>query len=408
MIKNKITKIICASTATCLIAVNNTLAIDNSVKIGGLYDSQAIYYKNNGKAEQRVVSNRNKNFGFYTSGHLFVDYKLIAENDNLYGAKISLEHTTVNDRSVPFYLYFESGFGRVEAGAESSAGKKMRINGYSASCGPGNGWNSTIKPSPNTPNSTSKKLTAYITNFCSFLDAKTRTSVKSDYSRKITYFTPKISLSDNHRIQVGLSYVPDSSNMGHEKIDIDKQNQPVVSTKYTFVIKDAISYGVVYNGKIFDQLETKIAFVGEHGKTHAFNKGDKKRADIKFKDLNTYVVGGMLTYEKISVSASYGNYNKSLTAKEVDLISRDSSVYGFGAKYTIGKYAFSINQFNSSHKKSKLSATSFAVDYNIVQGLKTYLQSTFYQTNGKYLENNVIKSDKNKGTLIFLGAKISF
>jgi len=242
----------------------------------------------------------------------------------------------------------------------------------------------------------------------SFLDAKTRTSVKSDYSRKITYFTPKISLSDNHRIQVGLSYVPDSSNMGHEKIDIDKQNQPVVSTKYNFVIKDAISYGVVYDGKISDQLETKIAFVGEHGKTHAFNKGDKKRANIKFKDLNTYVVGGMLTYEKISVSASYGNYNKSLTAKEVDLISRDSSVYGFGAKYTIGKYAFSINQFNSSHKKNKLSATSFAVDYNIVQGLKTYLQSTFYQANGKYLENNVIKSDKNKGTLIFLGAKISF
>jgi hypothetical protein len=49
MIKNKLTKIIFASTATCLIAVNNTLAIDNSVKIGGLYDSQAIYYKNNGK-----------------------------------------------------------------------------------------------------------------------------------------------------------------------------------------------------------------------------------------------------------------------------------------------------------------------------------------------------------------------
>jgi hypothetical protein len=48
-VSNKLTKIIFASTATCLIAVNNTLAIDNSVKIGGLYDSQAIYYKNNGK-----------------------------------------------------------------------------------------------------------------------------------------------------------------------------------------------------------------------------------------------------------------------------------------------------------------------------------------------------------------------
>lgn len=409
MIKNKIIKTILTSTAACLIlAANSSLAVENTVKIGGLYASQAIYYKNNGKAEQRVVSKRNKEFGFYTSGHLFVDYQLIAENNNLYGAKISLEHTTVNDRSVPFFLYFESELGRVEAGAESSAGKKMRINGYSASCGPGNGWSSIVISSPNNPSKPSEKLIPYITNFCSFLDSKTRTSVKSDSSRKITYFTPKISLVDKHRVQLGISYIPDSSNMGHATIDVDKQTQPTVSTKYNFVIKDGISYGVVYDGKFSDKLDAKIAFVGEHCKTHAFNKSDQKRSDIKFKDLNTYVVGGMLTYEKISVSASYGNYNKSLTAKEVDLISRDSSVYGFGAKYTMGKYAFSLNQFNSSHKKSKLSATSLAVDYNIAKGVKTYLQSTFYQTNGKYLENNIIKSDKNRGTLVFLGAKVSF
>ena len=74
----------------------------------------------------------------------------------------------------------------------------------------------------------------------------------------------------------------------------------------------------------------------------------------------------------------------------------------------MGKYAFSINQFNSNHKKSKLSATSLGADYNVVKGLKTYLQSTFYHTDGKYLEQKVVKSNKNKGVLIFLGAKISF
>lgn len=399
---------ITSSLSYLLLTGNTALAADSTVKIKGLYDFQGIYYKNNGKPEQRIVSQRNKEFGFYTSGNILMDYQLTAENNNLYGAKISLEHTSVNDRAVPFYLYFESTIGRLEAGAESSAGKKMRIQGYSASCGPGNGWNSRVMPSPNNPLNLKEKLTTYITNFCSFLDAKTRTSVKSDYSRKITYFTPKIHLADKHRIQIGVSYIPDSSNMGHENMDIDKQNQPVVSPKYTFAIKDGISYGITYDGKLSDTLEAKLAFVGEHGKANAFNKANKTKANIKFKDLNTYVVGGLLSYENISISASYGNYNKSLTAKEVDLISRDSSVYGFGAKYTVGKYAFSINQFNSDHKKSKLSATSLAVDYHVAKGLKTYLQSTFYQTNGKYLENTVIKSDKNRGTLIFLGGQISF
>ena len=102
--------------------------------------------------------------------------------------------------------------------------------------------------------------------------------------------------------------------------------------------------------------------------------------------------------------------NKSLTAKEVDVISRDSYVYGYGAKYTIGKYAFSINQFRSSHKKSKLNATSLGMDYEIARGLKAYLQTNFYQANGKYMDasSNTVKSNKNHGMLTFLGAKISF
>ena len=405
MITNKI-RVLCIT--YLFLAMNSSLAVENVVKMGGIYDFKTIYYKNSGKPEQRIVSVRNKEFGFYTSGNVFVDYQLIAENDNLYGAKISLEHTSANNANIPFYLYFESGLGRLEGGAEASAGKKMRITGYSTACGPGNGWNSNIITSPNNPSQPSKKLVAYITNFCSFLDAKTRTTSKSDYSRKLTYFTPKITLAEKHHIQLGISYIPDSSNMGHDNIDVDKQKPPVMSTKYDFVIKDGISYGIAYDGKFSDKLEGKFSFVGEHGKTHAFNKSDKKRANIKFKDLNTYVIGSMLKYENISVSACYGNYNKSLTAKEVDLISRDSSVYGFGAKYAMGKYAFSINQFNSTHKKSKLNATSLALDYSVAKGVKTYIQSTFYQTNGKYLENNVIKSDKSKGTLVFLGAKVSF
>ena len=409
-IKNKLSRTFLIKSALGLLAIDSSLAAEDKIKMGGIYDFQAIHYKNNGTADQKVLSIRNKEFGLYTSGNIFVDYQLIAENGNLYGAKISLEHTSVNDRAVPFFLYIESELGRVEGGAESSAGKKMRINGYSASCGTGNGWNSRVIASPSNPYKSSEKLIPYITNFCSFLDSKTRTSLKSDYSRKITYFTPKMALAEKHHIQLGISYIPDSSNMGHDNIDVDKQNPPVVSPKYKFVIKDGISYGITYTGKFQDKLETKLSFVGEHGETQAFNKADKTKSNIKFKDLNTYVIGGILTYEKISFSAAYGNYNKSLTAKEIDLISRNSYVYGYGAKYTMGQYAFSINQFNSNHKKNKLNVTSLGMDWEIAKGLKAYIQTNFYHAKGNYIQegDNIVKSNKNHGILTFLGTKISF
>jgi hypothetical protein len=395
-------------TVSFFFGINNAIALENEVKMGGIYDVQSIYYKNNGKREQRIVSINSKEFALNTSGNIFVDYRLISDDNDIYGAKISFEHTTYNDRAVPLYLYYESEYGRWEGGADSSAGKKMRITGYTSSCGLGNGWNSIIKPSPNVVTS-SDKLTAYITNFCSFLDSKTRTAVKSDYSRKITYFTPKLPLSKDHQLQFGVSYIPDSSNMGHDDVDADKKNAAVPLVPYNFAIKDGISYGGAYKGKFSDELSAKVSFVGEFGKVLAFNKKDDTKSDIKFKDLNTYVVGGELKYNDISISAAYTNYNKSLTAKSVDKISRDSYAYGFGVKYNLDKYIFSINQFNSSFKKNKLYATSLGAEYLVAKGFKTYAQTTLYRNDGKYLDtSNVVKSNKGRGFLAFLGMKISF
>lgn len=405
---NRLKQSIFAFVLPTFLGASSAVALENKVRIGGVYEFQSIYYKSNGKPEQRKMSNHNTEFGFDTSGHVFLDYSLVGEHNDTYGAKISIEHTTANDRAIPFFIYHEAVYGRIEAGAESSAGKKMRITGYTASCAAGNGWNMYILTSPNNPEKTSEKLVAYVTNFCSFLDAKSRIPQKVDYSRKITYFTPKISLADGHKVQIGVSYVPDSSNMGHEKIDMDRKSAPLVSVPYNFAIKDGISYGISYDGKFSSDVSGRLAFVGETGKAIAFNKSDKKKSDLKFQNLNTYVVGGELKYDKISISAAYGNYNQSLTAKEVDLISRETYVYGAGIKYSLDKYIFSLNHFHSDHKKSKLDVNSLGVEHLLAKGLKTYFQTSFYQTNGKYLQKSVVKTDKSKGVLLLLGAKISF
>lgn len=404
-----VVKTLLTSTAFVLLGASNSLALENKVKLGGFYEFQAAYYKNNGKPELQVLSANNKTFGFINYSVVFVDYALIDDNENLYGAKISLEHTTVNDRSAPFNIYSETKIGRIEAGSDASAGKKMRITGYSASTAIGNGWAPLVQLAPYAPGSKTSRATAYITNFGSFFDEKNRITGRPDYARKITYYTPQLAVAEGHKVQLGVSYIPDSSNMGHDSIDTDNKTAPVSLIPYKFVVKNGVSYGAVYSGKFSEEWSGKLSYVGEVGKVVAFNKADDTVSNIKFKNLNTYVVGGELTYNDVSISAAYTNYNKSLTAKSVDKISRDSYAYGFGVKYKLGKYAFSINQFNSSFKKNKLNLSSLGAEWLVAKGFKTYLQTSVYQTNGKYLDaSNIVQSDKSRGTLVVLGAKVSF
>lgn len=401
-------KALLASTAFVFWGVNSSFAFENKVKLSGFYEFQSVYYKNNGKTEQQLLSAHNKVFGFTNYSVVFLDYALIDDNENLYGAKISLEHTTVNDRSAPFHIYSESKLGRIEVGSDATAGKKMRINGYSASAAIGNGWAALVQLVPYVPGQTNR-ATAYITNFGSFFDEKNRITAKPDYARKITYYTPKMSLAEGHEVQFGASYIPDSANMGHDDVDTDNKTSPVSLIPYKFVVKNGVSYGAVYSGKFSQEWSGKFSYVGEVGKVVAFNKADDKISDVQFKNLNTYVVGGELTYNDVSISAAYTNYNKSLTAKSVDKISRDSYAYGFGVKYKLDKYAFSINQFNSSFKKNRLNITSLGAEWLVAKGFKTYMQTSLYQTNGKYLDaSNIVQTEKSKGALVVLGAKVSF
>jgi hypothetical protein len=180
---------------------------------------------------------------------------------------------------------------------------------------------------------------------------------------------------------------------------------PIAVSNYKFAIKDGVSYGVTYEGKFNEELSAKLAFVGERGKPIAFLNDVKQT--IKFKDLNTYVVGGEVTYNQVSVSGSYMNYNKSLTNATIDTRGRDTSIYAAGAKYDFmnKKYSASLSHFHSDNKKNKVDATSLGLDYLIAEGIKAYAQVTHYKTKGFDITKNV--ADKSKGTIVILGGKVS-
>ncbi len=404
MIKqNKIRNILAAGVSTLCFGISGAIAVENVVKVGAVAEVQGIYYNNNGDVTQRKLSTHQKNFGFYSSGNFLVDYQLVADSGFKYGAKIVIEQTTRNNRGAPLAIYVESDFGKLELGSDKSAGKKMKITGYKSSCATGNGWDAYIISSPKAG---TDSTIPYVTNFCSFLDSKTRTSRLTDYSRKITYFTPKFG-NEDHKFQVGVSYIPDTSNAGHSDIDKNNLHTPVGVSNFKFAIKDGVSYGVTYEGTYNEALSAKLAVVGERGKPIAFDKATLTKQTIKFKDLNTYVVGGEVTYNQVSVSGSYMNYNKSLTNDTIDTKGRNTSIYTAGAKYNFldGKYSASLNHFHSEHKKNKLDATSLGFDYVITNGIKAYAQATYYKAKGFNTQQNI--SDRSKGTIVILGGRVS-
>ncbi|MDP4708984.1 MAG: porin, partial [Rickettsiaceae bacterium] len=365
--------------------ISSAFALDNIVKISAVMEVQGAHYDNNGKAEQQELSVHQKKYGLFSTGNLLVDYALESDSGLKYGFNLGIEQTTRNNRGTPLSIYIESSYGRIEAGSGQTAAQKMRITGYTASCAAGGGWDMYVQSSPKQG---ADVLVPYVTNFCSFLDSKARTSRKTDYARSITYFTPKLGSKD-HTLQLGVTYIPDNSNAGHGDVSDQNLHSPVAASQYKFAMKDGLSYGAVYAGKLSDLLSAKLAFVGERGKPIAFNKKDSSKANVKFKDLNTYNIGAEVTYDKLSVAGSYMDYNKSLTNAEIDKLGRNTGIYSAGMKYNFqgGKYIASLNYFYSNHQKNKLDATSAGIDYLITKGIKTYAQLTYYKTKGRFIDN---------------------
>lgn len=398
----KFAKVLNLSAIIALSLNSHAIAMDSDYKIKGTLDFSAIHYKTNGAKNQQKFSTYQNSYGFITNGAIYAEYALVGD-DLKYGAKIGLEHTSKNARNAPFSLYVENSYGKLEGGSESAAGNKMKITGYAASCENAGSWDTYIIPSPD------KNKLAYVTNFCSFLDSKMRVAGKTEYSRKVTYYTPKFDLPYESSLQLGVSYVPDSSNMGIGDVKDEYLHTPVGASSYSFAIKDGISYGVSYEKTFSDDLKIKTSVAGEVGKVEAYDKTTKVKSDIKFKDLNNIVYGAEVKFASWAFAASYGNYGQSLSSSEVDKIGRNTHLVSLGAKYVMDSWSFNLNHFFSEHKKNKINATTAGVEYNIFKGLKTYLQTTYYATNGRYMDDDrKLMFDKSKGTLIIVGSKISF
>ncbi len=189
-----------------LLQPSMTLADNTAPKVslkGGL-DFSCGYYKHNHSANT-TVSAHQKRMGLNSTAYFYVDAQNTTDAGFTYGAQIGIETSARNTRKVSSFLYTISDSGKIELGSNKSAVNAMKITGYSNACANADLWDVWVRTDP------ANKGGLYILNFGNFLDAKTRTMPKEEYSRKITYYTPKLG-----NFQLGISYIPDTSNVGYE------------------------------------------------------------------------------------------------------------------------------------------------------------------------------------------------
>ena len=398
---------------------STSLASDITIKPTGRFDFSSGFIKNKGEKSNNKVSVNRDGFGFLSQGRFILNVKNQLENNISYGAQMALQTSSRSDRSTPSHLFFESDAGKWEFGSDKSVMTKMKITGYSNASATGGMWDAWVAPDIR-----NKKI-QYVTNSGNFLDTKTRNLDKVEYSRKISYYTPKIS-----GFQLGVSYVPDTVNDGGGPVRDDAPDYHMVNKiakGYAFDIKDGIALGLTKEHKLSEKASVKLSLVSEFGKvavkkptTKAFADAVKAQDELidpkntKFKKLSTYNIGAELKYGKFAVSGCYADFRKSLTASDplIDPSDRKKSyLYNVGAKYSFNKLSVSAHYFHSDNKKNVVGATTVGVDYKLAPGIMPYAEFTAFNAKGAYKLKNkdtTYVADNHHGELFLVGIKLEF
>lgn len=376
-----------------------------TVKLSGSADFKAVAINHAGPKDKRAVSTHKDNLAFYNTAKFTVTAENKIDEDTKYGANIAIATSARNERSTPTELYFESPAGKLELGTGKSVVSKMKITGGTSAVGAKGAWDTFAKSDIREHNIT------YFSNMGNYLDTKTRSLKHVEFSRKVSYYTPKMA-----GFQFGISYVPDSSNAGANTVKAAEHHlKNSTAPGYMFAVKDGLGFGATYENQVNEDFKYKLSAVGESGKVVAKVEDDATKAALakpnaKFKNLKTYTIGANLEYKDWSFSGAYADYMKSFTSSDVDPdVKRDIKLYSLGAGYHYGDWGFSVMHFSSTAKTNKINATTFAMDYKAAPGLLPYAEITPFSAKGSYLDtNNVRQKDKFHGTFFVMGVKLEF
>jgi len=399
-------KTLFTTTALGVFAASSAFAGAPTVTVGGYADFQV------GSADQESIyesANFSRSTHTATDTQINIDVEGKTDSGLGYGAHIELEadvnrdsNTAGNNNAEQGYIFVESGFGRVEAGATGDAGNALKVDAASfarATGGIGGDFYKYVDLSSS--NAAANNADYYILpGLPSAVGlpgevAKNNTgagSIYKDraYSNKISYYTPRV-----QGVQLGVSFTPDQGERGTSSGFSGNANNGG--------IEDVWNVGLNYKGQ-YNDLGVEAAITAEWGdaetNTTAANDG-----------LEAYSAGLQLDYAGFTLGGSYGAADEfgSQTSFGEEL-----SYYTAGAAYEFGPFAASVTYMNSKIESqgaanapdSEFNNLSVGADYKLAPGLTPYVEVSFFETDDNAADTAT--TIDNEGTVFIVGTQLNF
>ena len=395
--------------ASCLAQADEGL----TTQFNGTFKFESIFRDQNHIPQgSKNLSGNKKDVAFETEAHL----SAIAQHETdmmKYGAKVSLQTSTMPNYSAAYngsYLFTESDYGRWELGSGFDASTMMRATGCSIARGTCDGWtdymwNPKEIPMTQTPGASWLNINA---------DDVSKSNRGIETARKVTYFTPKVM----DVLQVGVSYIPDTSNIGVGLTNTDQylnaRTVKVGGLTYTnkYAAKDAFAVGATIHHNISDGVDVKLATTGEVGKSAALgtitDAAGNAVGQYKVSSLKTYNIGAVVNYGTVSFAGSYSNRD-GFTAREIDGNRKHTKVYTAAAAYNQGPVGVSLMYALGDRQKNKVDSYTLGTDYKLAPGLVPYAEFTYFKGRGTPLPvYNDTRRLTTKGTIALIGAQVRF
>lgn len=370
-------------------------------KIGGEFNFASGFHLDD-NTEKNYITTYNTDQGFWTDAKIYADASYKIDDEKIVGGFIRLNTTTQSSSFSPYsHIYYLSNIGKFEIGSPLNVSSKIQMEALSL-VKAGESWQYFINfPDSQYPSS------LFMTLPYSDVDNTKR----QELARKISYFTPKI----GNTFQLGISYIPDTANIG----SLSPSTAPA-AVEYSYIIndtqtatisnvvKDAIAYSISFENEVSDDINLKLILSGAYGnpanKAIVTTEGSTDKDEITLSQLNSWNIGGILSYGPFSYSTSYSNLNQSLTSKEIHTSARDAFYWNTVISYNQGPVEATIQFHYSNYLDNIISLLSFSSDYQILPDLKSYVEISMYDA--KYLAKESVQIQK--GTMLVVGIKVSF
>lgn len=351
-----------------------------SISVGGYFGGGMIWSDQDDAAGEPGVNTRNHRIE--REGEITFAGSTTLDNGTRVGVNVQLEAETCGDQIDESYLWFEGSWGKIQIGAEDSAGAALNVGIPK----PSNFFWGAASPvfSPINCNGNALALVEAIGLDSCFVGQYGNFGVDGD-REKLTYFTPQMG-----GLQLGISYTPDLKELGSGGyVGADPDNDAGQQS-------EIISIGAQWSG------EMGSASVRVGG---GYKKGDLEVPAAGAEDQDYWGLGVSVTMNSIQFGVHYTEDDQATSGDNTDRTDIAASIRYSTGPWGIGlEYGHSEVEAGTAGGEDEGDTFVIGANYSMGGGVSFQAEVQFWDISDN-LNNS---ANENDATVVIVGTTVFF